>query len=124
MAEISAAVESTDLLHIEVVYALPERQDVVSLRLPPGSTVRQAVEASGLLVRYPQIDLARDKLGIYARLVAPETPLRNRDRVEVYRPLLADPKEVRRQRAVADKQRKLAQGKATRPVLPDDEASR
>lgn len=124
MAETGNAAESADLLHIEVAYALPERQDIVSLRLPPGSTVRQAVEASGLLARHPQIDLARNKLGIYARLVTSETPLRDRDRVEIYRPLLADPKEVRRQRAATDKQRKLAQGKAAQPVLPDDEAAR
>lgn len=124
MAEISDAVESPDLLHIEVVYALPERQEVVSLRLPPGSTARQAVAASGLLTRHPQIDLARNKLGIYAKLITPETPLRDRDRVEIYRPLLADPKEVRRQRAAVDKQRKLAQGKAAQTVLPGDEAAR
>jgi putative ubiquitin-RnfH superfamily antitoxin RatB of RatAB toxin-antitoxin module len=123
MAELGNAAESA-LLHIEVVYALPERQEVVSLRLPPGSTVRQAVEASGLLARYPQIDLTRNRLGIYSRLITPETPLRDRDRVEIYRPLLADPKEVRRQRAVADKQRKLAQGRAAQTALPGDEASR
>jgi putative ubiquitin-RnfH superfamily antitoxin RatB of RatAB toxin-antitoxin module len=75
--------------------------------------VRQAVEASGLLARHPQIDLSRNKLGIYARLITLETPLRDRDRVEIYRPLLADPKEVRRQRAAADKQRKLTQDKAS-----------
>ncbi|PKO83580.1 MAG: RnfH family protein [Betaproteobacteria bacterium HGW-Betaproteobacteria-11] len=97
-------------LLIEVVYALPERQDVVGLHLPPGSTVEQAIRASGLLAKYPEIDLAQNKLGIHARLVKTDTPLRDRDRVEIYRPLLADPKEVRKQRAAEGKAMKKGSG--------------
>lgn len=90
----------SDQLKIEVVYALPERQEVISLQLASGSTVQQAVEQSGLLAQYPEIDLTlKNKLGIFAKLVKPDTLLRDRDRVEIYRPLIADPKEARKQQA-------------------------
>ncbi|TRZ93664.1 MAG: RnfH family protein [Rhodocyclaceae bacterium] len=93
-------------LQVEVVYATPDRQEVASVSLPAGSTVAQAIEASGLLGKHPDIDLNRNKLGIYAKLANPDTALRDRDRVEIYRPLIADSKEMRKQRA--------AEGKATR----------
>ena len=84
-------------MRIEVVCALPQKQERVSLDLPPDSTVLDAVQASGLLQRLPQLDLGR--LGVWGRQVIAETRLRDRDRVEIYRPLIADPKEVRRERA-------------------------
>ena len=84
-------------MHIEVVYALPQKQERVSLDLPPDSTVLDAVQASGLLQRLPQVELGR--VGVWGRQVTPETRLRDRDRVEIYRPLIADPKAVRRERA-------------------------
>lgn len=84
---------------IEVVYALARHQESVHLMLPPGSTVKQALEASGLLQEYPEIDLAKNKLGIFGKLSKADTPLRGNDRVEIYRPLFADPKEARKQRA-------------------------
>lgn len=87
-------------IHVEVIYALPGRHELVHLTLPEGTTVHQAIEASGLLQKYPDIEPGKaNKLGIYAKLVKPETVLRERDRVEIYRPLLADPKDVRRKRA-------------------------
>lgn len=92
-----------DSIAVEVVYALPERQEIVSLELPPGATAREAVERSGLPEKFPDIDLAKNKLGIYGKLVKPDTALRARDRVEIYRPLIADPKEVRKQRAAEGK---------------------
>ena len=92
-----------DVIDIEVAYARPQRQELVRLRLPSGATARQALDASGLLRKYPEIDLGHMKVGIYARLCQLDTPLRQRDRVEIYRPLRADPKEVRRQRAAAGK---------------------
>jgi len=95
-----------ETIQVQVVYARPERQEVTSLSLPAGSTAGQAVEASGLLARHPEIDLASNKLGIYSRLARLDTTLRDRDRVEIYRPLLADPKEARKQR--------VAEGKATK----------
>jgi putative ubiquitin-RnfH superfamily antitoxin RatB of RatAB toxin-antitoxin module len=84
-------------MRVEVVYALPQRQERVSLELAPESTVLDAIQASGLLQRLPQIDIER--VGVWGRPVSPQTLLRDRDRVEIYRPLVADPKQVRRARA-------------------------
>jgi hypothetical protein len=84
-------------MRIEVVYALPQRQERILLDLAPGSTVLDAIQASGLLQRLPQIDLGR--AGVWGRPVSPDTRLRDLDRVEIYRSLIADPKLVRRERA-------------------------
>ena len=99
-----------EMLTIEVIYALPTKQHLASLQLPAGSTVRQAIEASGLLQKYPEIDLAKNKVGIFAKLSKLEATLRDHDRVEIYRPLLADPKEVRKQRAAEGKIMKKGAG--------------
>ena len=99
-------------INVEVVYAKPERQEIASISLPEGSTVEQAIEASGFLAKHPEIDLTKNKLGIYAKLAKPETALRDRDRVEIYRPLIADPKEVRKQRAAEGKAMKKGGGDA------------
>lgn len=101
-----------ETIAVEIVYALPEKQEVVAVQLPEGSTVVQAIEASGLLTRFPEIDLAKQKLGVYAKLTKADTVLRNRDRVEIYRPLIADPKEVRKQRAAEGKAMKKGGGEA------------
>lgn len=84
---------------VEVAYATPREQWVVTVTCGPETTIRQAIERSGLLERYPEIDLARNKVGIYGKLAKLDASLRPRDRVEIYRPLIADPKEIRRQRA-------------------------
>ena len=84
-------------MRVEVIYALPQKQERVLLALPPGSTVQDALQASRLLQRLPQIEFGR--LGVWGRPVTAETRLSDRDRVEIYRPLIADPKEVRRERA-------------------------
>jgi len=99
-----------DQLSIEVVYALPQKQEMFTVKLPDGATVRQAIEACGVLQKYPEIDLTKNKLGIFAKLTKPDAPLRNRDRVEIYRPLIADPKEVRKQRAAEGKIMKKGAG--------------
>ncbi|MCL2345240.1 MAG: RnfH family protein [Desulfobulbus sp.] len=101
-----------DALDIEVCYARADKQEVVRLSLPAGATLGQALEASGLLLKYPEIDLGKNKFGIYARLSKTDTVLRDRDRVEIYRPLIADPKEVRKQRAAAGKAMKKGAGDA------------
>lgn len=88
---------------VEVVYALPHSQQLVELKVAPGTSVEQAIRLSGILERFPEIDLARNKVGIYGKLVRLDTPLKDRDRVEIYRPLIADPREVRRQRAAEGK---------------------
>lgn len=81
------------------MYALPLEQTVISLELAAGSTVGQAIAESKLAQRYPELDLARARVGIYGRRVSADTVLANGDRVEVYRALLADPKQARRRRA-------------------------
>jgi putative ubiquitin-RnfH superfamily antitoxin RatB of RatAB toxin-antitoxin module len=101
----------SELIEVEVVYAQARRQEVVSLSLAPGATVREAVDASGLLEKYPEIDLdGKNKLGIYAKLTKADTVLRERDRVEIYRPLIADPKAVRKRRADEGKAMKKGGG--------------
>jgi uncharacterized protein len=86
-------------IEIEVVYALPENQIMRQITVPSGTTARQAVELSAIIDLFPEIDLAHNKLGIFGRLVKPGTILCEGDRVEVYRPLMVDPKENRRRRA-------------------------
>lgn len=99
-----------DLLTVDVCYPLPDKQDVVRLRLPAGASLQQAVEASGLLAKYPEIDLGKNKFGIWNKLSKPDAVLRDMDRVEIYRPLIADPKEVRKQRAAEGKVMKKGAG--------------
>jgi hypothetical protein len=86
-------------IQIEVVYALPERQIVRRLSLPPGTTVERAVNLSEINHLFPEIDLSRNKLGIFGKLVKPDRALQDGDRVEIYRPLILDPKDSRRKRA-------------------------
>ena len=81
---------------LEVELAFDDRSE--TLRVPAGTTVRSVIERSRLLERHPEIDLAQNRVGIYARFVSLEALVQNGDRVEVYRPLQADPKELRRQR--------------------------
>ncbi|WP_417596300.1 RnfH family protein [Oceanospirillum sp.] len=92
-------------IRVEVVYALPNEQKIIELYVPEGTTVLQAAERSGLSQHYPEIDLATVSLGIFSKLVkAPkEQVLRENDRVEIYRPLIADPKKVRANRAAKQK---------------------
>ena len=86
-------------MRVEVVYALPERQFLRTLKLEEGSTVEQAINASGLLTLRPEIDLTSNKVGIFSRPAKLDEALQEGDRVEIYRPITADPKELRRQRA-------------------------
>ncbi len=86
-------------IEVEVVYALPFAQDICRLRIPAGTTVEQAIERAGVAARHPEIDLRRDRAAVYGRPVSPDMVLQDRDRVEILRPLNADPKEVRRRRA-------------------------
>ncbi len=81
-----------------MVYALPQAQQLVALELAEGATVRAALEASGLLIGIAAAGLARLRFGIYGKLVGLERLLRDGDRVEILRPLAADPKEARRRR--------------------------
>ncbi|WP_447838386.1 RnfH family protein [Aeromonas salmonicida] len=89
----------SDLLNIEVVYALPERQTVLHIRVAPETSVLAAIEQSGIVTKHPEIDLSVNKFGIYSRPVKGSELLQDGDRIEIYRPLIADPKEMRKKRA-------------------------
>ncbi len=84
---------------VEVAYALPEKQYLQRVTLEEGATIEQAIAASGLLTLRTDIDLARNKVGIFSRPAKLQDTVRDGDRVEIYRPLTADPKELRRMRA-------------------------
>ncbi len=89
-----------EAIRVEVAYVEPGRQFLQSLRLADGATVADAVAASELRLRFPALDLEQSRFGIFSRPATPATRLQDGDRVEVYRPLIANPKEVRRQRAI------------------------
>ena len=101
-----------EILNVEVCYALPDKQLLVKVKLPEGATLQQALEASGILAKHPEIDLKKNKFGIFAKLSKLDSVLRDRDRVEIYRPLIADPKEVRKQRAAEGKVMKKGAGES------------
>lgn len=94
---------SSNPIRVEVAYARPDEQAVIPVEVEAGTSAREAVARSGILERFPEIDLDSSKLGIFGKLTKPDTVLRPGDRVEIYRPLIADPKEVRRRRAAEGK---------------------
>jgi putative ubiquitin-RnfH superfamily antitoxin RatB of RatAB toxin-antitoxin module len=87
------------MLRVEVVYALREEQVLIPLEVEEGTTAREAVERSGILQRLPGIDVAASPVGVFGRIVSADAPLREGDRVELYRPLRAPPGDARRSRA-------------------------
>lgn len=91
-------------LRVEVVYASPQRQLVVPLTLKAPVTAGEAIQRSGIARQFPELDLARVTIGIFGSIVKAQVLLREGDRVEIYRPLLADPKAVRRARAARRRQ--------------------
>jgi putative ubiquitin-RnfH superfamily antitoxin RatB of RatAB toxin-antitoxin module len=99
-------------LSIEVVYALPNEQILLKKSVPTGTTVAEAIQTSGMLGKHPEIDLAVNKLGIFGKLTKADAMVRDKDRIEIYRPLIADPKEVRRKRAEEGKVMKKGGGSA------------
>ena len=114
---------SANNVMVEVVYALPVQQQLIRVRLVEGASVEEAIRASGVLEAFPDIDLARNKVGIFSKLVKLDEKVRDKDRVEIYRPLIADPKEVRRKRAEEGKVTKKGGGdaaeKTTEAETPD-----
>ena len=91
---------------VEVAYAIANKQSLISIEVENGTTLKEAVLASGILDTYKEIDLYKDRVGIFSKFATLETILREKDRVEIYRTLIADPKKVRKERA--------AEGKAMR----------
>jgi putative ubiquitin-RnfH superfamily antitoxin RatB of RatAB toxin-antitoxin module len=86
-------------MRVEVVYALADDQEVASVEVAEGATARDALDASGMLARHPEIDLQREKLGRFGRRIPPDAPLRDGDRIEILRPLAMSPMQARRLRA-------------------------
>jgi putative ubiquitin-RnfH superfamily antitoxin RatB of RatAB toxin-antitoxin module len=95
----SSCMDDVRLIDVEVAYAQPDCQVIVALRVPEGTSAEDAVRRSGLMRRFPGIDPAVNDLGVFGRRVSPRAPLSAGDRVEIYRPLVIDPKEARRRRA-------------------------
>ena len=95
--------ESTDLITVEVAYARPERQLVLRLEVPRGTNAEEAIRLSGIAQHFTQLELADAPIGVFGRKVERDYVLDPGDRIEIYRPLEADPKEVRRQLAALGK---------------------
>ena len=96
----------SEMIAVEVVYALPEQQTLITLDVPNNTTLEQAINLSGIRSRYPEIDLTTMAVGIFGTLSTPDAVLNAGDRVEIYRPLQIDPKQARRQRAQAEGRKK------------------
>lgn len=103
---------SPETIRIEVVYPLPHEQLLFEARVPDQASVRDGIAASGILEHYPELDMATLEAGIFGKLTKLEEKLRERDRIEIYRPLIADPKTVRKQRAAEGKRMKKGGGDA------------
>tara|TARA_R110002110_G_scaffold415748_1_gene654867 strand:+ start:110363 stop:110695 length:333 start_codon:yes stop_codon:yes gene_type:complete len=100
------AMAQDNTIAVEVAYALPEKQAIIAVQVPEGTTALEAAQQSGIADRFEGLDLDNAKLGLFGKLVAPQQVLNSGDRVEIYRPLMADPKEVRKARAARAKERK------------------
>ncbi|MBF0219509.1 MAG: RnfH family protein, partial [Gammaproteobacteria bacterium] len=98
---------------VEVAYATPVEQKIFKVNLPQGSTVQEAINLSGVLEQFPEIDTDNLALGIFSKACKADTVLRERDRVEIYRPLIADPKAIRKQRAAEGKRMGKGGGEVT-----------
>jgi putative ubiquitin-RnfH superfamily antitoxin RatB of RatAB toxin-antitoxin module len=103
----SETAQLLDELQVWVIYATPQDEFVHPMRVAPGTTIGQAIEGSGVLSLFPEINLVTQPVGIYGKKKTLETVLRERDRVEIYRPLVADPKDSRRKRAAKKESGKM-----------------
>ena len=93
----------SEQIMIEVAYALPDKQIIIPVLVTEGISVKEAIELSGILTKFEGIDLSSNLVGIFGKLTTLDKILRNLDRIEIYRPLSADPKEIRRKRAAEGK---------------------
>jgi len=101
----------TDNTMIEIAYATPEKQKIIECEITQGTSPREAIKQSRIADYFPEIDLDNCDLGVFGKAVAPNYELVDGDRIEIYRPLIADPKEVRRQRAAQGLKTKKGGGK-------------
>ena len=102
--------ENVAMITVEVAYAKPDVQVIKALKVEQGTTVEQAIEQSGILVDFPEIDITATKVGIFSKIAKKDRVLCENDRVEIYRPLIADPKEVRKKRAAQGKKMRKGGG--------------
>ena len=100
------AMDNSNSIEVEVAYALPHKQAILALQVSPGTTVMEAAVQSGISDKFEGIDLENSKFGIFGAVVSPQQVLKAGQRVEIYRPLIADPKEVRKARAARAKERR------------------
>jgi len=101
---------NAETIPVEVVYALPDRQVVLALEVVADATIADVITQSGILEKFPEIDLGNNKVGVFGKLGKLTDTLHAGDRVEIYRPLIADPKQVRKQRAAQGKVMKKGAG--------------
>jgi len=101
---------NAEKIQIELVYALPNEQTLLKFDVQKGTTIAEGVRLSGILTKHPEIDPDKSKYGIFGKLSKADVVLREKDRIEIYRPLIADPKEVRRKRAEEGKVMKKGGG--------------
>jgi len=104
--------DNNDEIKVEVAYATPQQQVILEVLVSPGTTIEQAIEQSSVLDSFPEIDLSVNKVGIFGKLSKKTLELKAGERVEIYRPLIADPKEVRRKREAEGKRMKKGGGDA------------
>jgi len=96
-------VSAVDTINVEVAYALPEKQVILAVNVELGTTIGGAIVQSGIMLEFPELDVEHSQVGIFGKLAPMTAVLSDGDRVEIYRPLIADPKEVRRKRAAEGK---------------------
>jgi len=94
------------MIDVEIAYAKSDEQAIVKVQINDGTTARHAVEQSGILQKFPEINLSKMAIGVFSKLIALDSQVKSGDRIEIYRPLIADPKEQRRKRAELGKDMK------------------
>lgn len=107
--------DASNTLTVEITYALPEKQTLYSFDVPVGTSLNKAIELSGIQSIHPELDLKATKVGIFGKIAPREQILEAKDRIELYRPLFADPKEIRKQRAAEGKTMKNRQKAKEKP---------
>lgn len=95
--------KSSSKILVEVVYALPDEQTLLAFEVDEAATAQEVINQSGILDKYPEIDLTVNKIGLFSKIIKLDQAVREKDRVEIYRALIADPKEVRKKRAAEGK---------------------
>ena len=107
--------KTAEMIEVEIVYALPEKQSLLSFDVPLGTTLEQGIELSGIKAIYPDLVVEAMKVGLFGKVAPRDQVLREKDRIELYRPLSADPKEIRKRRVAEGKTMTNRQKKTEAP---------